>query len=468
MKKVLIANRGEIACRIVRACGKLGLASVAVYSEADSRALHVELADEAYPIGPPDARESYLRADKLLEVAQQSRADAIHPGYGFLSERASFAEAVQSSGLTWIGPSAKNIADMGDKERARTLATESGVPVVPGSGRLAGPDLSGVEDAAAAVGYPLLVKASAGGGGIGMRRVDDTSTLRATAVATQSMAAKAFGDGSIYLERYVALARHVEVQVFGFGDGRAVHFHERDCSTQRRFQKVIEEGPAPGLPDATRRKMADAALRICEKQRYEGAGTVEFIVDARTFEFYFLEMNTRIQVEHPVTEMNTGYDLVALQIDFARGALAALDQRAITSRGHAIECRIYAENPARHFMPSPGTLERFRLPIGSPEVRIDSGYREGDRITHFYDPLIAKVICHGNDRTRAIERTVEALMRTDIAGIATNVSFLRSTVSHPRFREGDVSTTFIDDCKRELITPDAAQSSMAPVKLPPL
>jgi acetyl/propionyl-CoA carboxylase alpha subunit len=456
MNKVLVANRGEIACRIIRACSKLGLASVAVYSEADSRALHVELADEAFAIGPPDARESYLRADKLLDAARQSGADAIHPGYGFLSERASFADAVKGSGLTWIGPSARNIADMGDKERARSLAAESRVPVVPGSGRLAGPDLPGLEDAAAAVGFPLLVKASAGGGGIGMRRVDDVSTLRATALATQSMAAKAFGDGSIYLERYVALARHVEVQVFGFGNGRAVHFHERDCSMQRRFQKVIEEGPAPGLPDATRRMMTDAALRICEKQCYEGAGTVEFIVDARTFEFYFLEMNTRIQVEHPVTEMNTGHDLVALQIDFARGSTGALDQHAIASRGHAIECRIYAENPARNFMPSPGLLERFRLPRASPDVRIDSGYREGDRITHFYDPLIAKLICHGNDRAQAIERTVAALTATEIAGIATNVSFLRATVGHPRFRDGDVSTAFIDNCRRELTTVDAA------------
>jgi 3-methylcrotonyl-CoA carboxylase alpha subunit len=455
MNKVLIANRGEIACRIARACRKLGLASVAVYSDADERALHVELADEAFPIGPPDARESYLRADKLLEVAQRSRADAIHPGYGFLSERATFADAVKRAGLTWIGPSARNIADMGDKEHARMLAAASGVPVVPGSGRLAGPDLPGLEAAASAVGYPLLVKASAGGGGIGMRRVDEASALRAIALATQSMAAKAFGDGAIYLERYVPLARHVEVQVFGFGDGRAVHFYERDCSTQRRFQKVIEEGPAPGLPEATRQKMAEAALRICEKQCYEGAGTVEFIVDARTFEFYFLEMNTRIQVEHPVTEMNTGHDLVGLQIDVARGAVAALEQGAITSRGHSIECRIYAENPARHFMPSPGTLERFRLPVACREVRIDSGYREGDRVTHFYDPLIAKLICHGKDRAHAIERSMEALSGTVIAGIATNVAFLRSILGHPTFRNGDVSTAFIDNCRRELVASGA-------------
>jgi acetyl/propionyl-CoA carboxylase alpha subunit len=454
--KVLIANRGEIACRIVRACRKLGLASVAVYSDADAGALHAELADEAHPIGPADARESYLRADKLLEVARRSGADAVHPGYGFLSERPSFAQAVIEAGLVWIGPSARNIDDMGDKERARVLATRCGVPVVPGSGRFATADLEGLEAAADSVGYPLLVKAAAGGGGIGMRRVDDAAALRATALATQSMAAKAFGDGTVYLERSIPIARHVEVQVFGFGDGRAVHFHERDCSTQRRFQKIIEESPAPGLPDTTRERMAEAALQLCAAQQYEGAGTVEFIVDAATFDFYFLEMNTRIQVEHPVTEMNTGRDLVAFQIDFARGAIEGLEQKAIASRGHAIECRIYAENPAKQFLPSPGVLERFVLPPQSGDVRIDSGYRAGDRVTHFYDPLIAKLVCHADDRGSAIERTLDSLSRLDIAGIATNVAFLRATIAHPAFRAGDVFTGFVDAHKAELIQRKAA------------
>ena len=454
--KVLVANRGEIACRIIRACRKLGLASVAVYSEADAGALHVELADEACAIGPSDARDSYLRADKLLDAARRSGADAVHPGYGFLSERPSFATAVTKAGLVWIGPSAKNIADMGDKERARVLATRCDVPIVPGSGRFDAPDLAGIEDAAAQVGYPLLVKASAGGGGIGMRRVDDVSALRATALATQSMAAKAFGDGTVYLERFIPVARHVEVQVFGFGDGRAVHFHERDCSTQRRFQKIIEESPAPGLPVAVRERMADAALRLCAAQRYEGAGTVEFIVDGTSFEFFFLEMNTRIQVEHPVTEMNTGRDLVALQIDFARGALAGLEQGAIATRGHAIECRIYAENPAKHFLPSPGMLERFTLPSQSAHVRIDAGYRAGDRVTHFYDPLIAKLVCHGDDRAEAIDRMLDALSRTEISGVTTNVAFLRATLSHSDFRAGDVSTGFVDAHRAELVERKAA------------
>ena len=456
MKKILIANRGEIACRVIRACRKLGLSSVAVFSEADASALHVQLADEAHPIGPSDARESYLRIDRLLEVARRSGAEAVHPGYGFLSERASFAAAVTQAGLVWIGPSARNIADMGDKERARMLARQCGVPVVPGSGRFADTDLVGIEAAAERLSFPLLVKASAGGGGIGMRRVDDVSSLRATALATQSMAAKAFGDGTIYLEHCIPVARHVEVQVFGFGDGRAVHFHERDCSTQRRFQKLIEESPAPGLPSAARERMAEAALRLCAAQRYEGVGTVEFIVDATSFEFYFLEMNTRIQVEHPVTEMSTGCDLVALQIDFARGAVDALEQKGIASRGHSIECRICAENPAKQFLPSPGTLERFRLPEASTVLRIDSGYREGDRVTHFYDSLIAKMVAHGEDRDEAIDRMVDALGRTEIAGLATNVSFLRATLLHPRFRSGDVSTSFVDRYKADLVPRKAA------------
>ena len=456
MDKVLIANRGEIACRVARACRELGLRSVAVYSEADAGALHVELADEAIPIGPADARASYLRADGLVDAARRSGADAIHPGYGFLSERASFAEAVTNAGLVWIGPSSRNIADMGDKARARALASECGVPVLPGSDAIAGPDLTGLEQAATTVGYPLLVKAAAGGGGIGMRRVDDATALRPAAVATHSMASKAFGDGTIYLERDVARARHVEVQIFGFGDRGAVHFHERDCSMQRRYQKVIEEAPAPRLPPETARRMAEAALRLCVAQRYEGAGTVEFIVDASTFEFYFLEMNTRIQVEHPVTEMNTGFDLVALQIDYARGVTRELDQRAIASTGHAIECRIYAENPAKRFMPSPGLLERLRLPAAVAGVRVDTGYREGDRITHFYDPLIAKLICHGRDRTAAIGRMLDALDETQIAGVATNVAFLRSTLMHPKFGEADVSTVFIDTHKDELVGRQAA------------
>jgi acetyl/propionyl-CoA carboxylase alpha subunit len=341
---------------------------------------------------------------------------------------------------------------MGDKQRARDIAQAAGVPVLPGSRRFAENDLDGLEGAAQAVGFPLLVKAAAGGGGIGMRRVDDAQKLREMAQATQSIAAKSFGDGTIYLERYVGKARHVEVQVFGFGDGEAIHLYERDCSTQRRFQKVIEESPAPGLPGAVREHMAQAAVMLCRHQRYKGAGTVEFIVDAETFDYYFLEMNTRIQVEHPVTEMITGVDLVAMQIDVARGTLTARNQHDVRAHGHAIECRIYAENPAKNFIPSPGTLSRFDLPQSS-DVRIDSGFRAGDQVTFFYDPMIAKVICHGQDRQSAIDRTLAALAEVHIEGLTTNVAFLRKVLDFPAFREGKVFTGFIDAHKAALLAP---------------
>jgi len=451
MGNVLIANRGEIACRIIRSCRRLGLRTTAVHSDADRGALHVVLADDAYPIGPAAARDSYLRADRVLEAARASGADAVHPGYGFLSENAGFAVAVVASGLRWVGPSPQSIRDMGDKERARTLARAAGVPVLPGSARFAAGDLDGLEAAAREVGFPLLVKATAGGGGIGMRRVDAVEKLREAAEATQSMAGKAFGDGTIYLERYIERARHVEMQVFGFGDGTAVHLFERDCSLQRRYQKVIEESPAPGLPADVRRRMGEAATELCRQERYAGAGTVEFVVDADTFAFYFLEMNTRIQVEHPVTEMNTGRDLVAMQLEQAYGNLSPLDQHDIASRGHAIECRLYAENPARNFMPSPGRLQRFALPEAGGDLRIDAGYREGDEVTHFYDPMLAKIIAHGPDRDSAIARMQAALGEVVVEGPATNVAFLQATLRHPEFRAGNAHTGFIDRFRRELV-----------------
>jgi acetyl/propionyl-CoA carboxylase alpha subunit len=322
--------------------------------------------------------------------------------------------------------------------------------VLPGSPRFAPGDLANLEAAAHQVGYPLLVKATAGGGGIGMRRVDGPERLREAAEATQSMASKAFGDGTIYLERYIERARHVEIQVFGFGDGEAVHLYERDCSIQRRYQKVIEESPAPGVPDAVRARMAEAATRLCREQRYQGAGTIEFVMDADTLEFFFLEMNTRIQVEHPVTEMNTGRDLVAKQIDFARGRLLRLPQAEVSAAGHAIECRIYAENPARNFMPSPGRLARFDLPAPAADLRIDSGFRAGDEVTFFYDPMIAKVICHAATRDAAIARMLDALEAIRIEGPATNVGFLRATLDHPEFRAGKVWTGFVDQHKAAL------------------
>ena len=444
MNRILVANRGEIACRVIDACRRLGIATVAVYSEADAGALHVALADEAVPIGPAPARQSYLVADRLVEAALASGAQGIHPGYGFLSENAAFARAVEAAGLTWIGPDPRSIEAMGDKERARDIACASGVPVLPGSARFDDGTLDDIEAAAAGVGYPVLVKASAGGGGIGMRRVDDESSLRMVAQATASMADKAFGDSGVYLERFVERARHVEIQVFGFGEGRAVHLHERDCSVQRRFQKVIEESPSPGLPASVRGAMARAAVALCRHVGYRGAGTVEFVLDAERMDWFFLEMNCRIQVEHPVTEMTTGTDLVAWQIELARGHLPPIEQSRIVASGHAIECRLCAENPARRFMPSPGRLARFRMPEPGCDVRVDTGVREGDEVTFHYDPMLAKIIVRGDDRATAIDRMREALGEVEVDGVATNAAFLAACLDHPEFRAGAVTTDFLD------------------------
>ena len=444
MEKVLIANRGEIARRVIRSCRQLGLATVAVYSEADAEAAHVADADEAHPIGKPRAQESYLVADRLIEVARASGARLVHPGYGFLSENAAFARAVSDAGLIWIGPAPASIELMGDKQRARDAAIAAGVPVVPGSPRFAAGEITGIEAAAAVVGYPLLVKAAAGGGGIGMRRVDAPAKLLELVAATQSMAEKAFGNGAVYLERFVAKARHVEIQVFGDGQGDAIHLYERDCSLQRRFQKVIEESPAPGLGDELTGRMAATAVALARATHYAGAGTVEFIVDVETRSFYFLEMNTRIQVEHPVTEMVTGRDLVGMQIELARGRLVLPRQDEIERRGVAIECRLYAENPARNFLPSPGRLSTFRLPAESADLRIDSGYREGDELTPYYDPLIAKLIVRATTRDAARARAREAVAAVEIAGIRSNRAFLLACLADPAFASGDVSTGFID------------------------
>jgi acetyl/propionyl-CoA carboxylase alpha subunit len=340
---------------------------------------------------------------------------------------------------------------MGDKQRARQIAEAAGVPVVPGSTRFEPGMLEGLEQAAAEVGYPLLVKAAGGGGGIGMRRVDGPDKLTDTVVATQSMAQKSFGNGAVFLERFVPKARHVEIQVFGFGDGRAIHLFERDCSLQRRFQKVIEEARAPGLPPRITDAMAAAAVRLCEATRYSGAGTVEFIVDAESFEFFFLEMNTRIQVEHPVTEMITGRDLVAMQIELARGSLAFIPQAEIKVHGHAIECRLYAEDPAKMFMPAPGLLATFRPPMDMAHLRIDSGYREGDVVTPFYDPMVAKVVAWGEDREDARRRAVEALRAFSIDGIRSNRHFLLACLGDENFVSGDVHTGFIDAHRTRLL-----------------
>lgn len=449
--KILVANRGEIALRVFRSCARLGISTVALYSEADRDAAHVQAADEAVAVGPSPARDSYLRIENVLAAARATGAQAIHPGYGFLSENAEFAERVLADGLVWIGPRPETIRSMGDKQHARQIAEDAGVPVVPGSRRFEPGDDAGLAAAAETVGYPLLVKAAGGGGGIGMRLVESPDKLAETVVATQSMAAKSFGNGAVFLERFVPKARHIEIQVFGFGDGRALHLYERDCSLQRRYQKVIEESPAPHLPESVRAAMTKAAVDLCRVTRYTGAGTVEFIVDARSFEFFFLEMNTRIQVEHPVTEMVTGVDLVAWQIEQARGRLEPMTQSAIATRGHAIECRLYAENPAKMFMPSPGPLTRFVLPGEAEHLRVDSGYREGDAVTPFYDPMLAKIVVWGPDRETARQAALDAMRQVAVEGIRTNRDFLMACLADPDFVAGDVYTGFIEAEKARLV-----------------
>ncbi|AEC21577.1 carbamoyl-phosphate synthase, putative [Pusillimonas sp. T7-7] len=444
-KKLLIANRGEIACRIISSSKKLGLQTVAVYSEADANAMHVELADEAVLVGAAPARESYLRTDVILDAARHSGADLIHPGYGFLSENANFAQAVMDAGLAWVGPAPASIVDMGDKERAREIARIAGVPILPGSRRFALGQTDDLLEAAQQVGYPLLVKAAAGGGGIGMRRVDEAAQLLSVVEATQSMAGKAFGDSSVYLERYVAAARHIEVQVFGFGDGQGVHLYDRDCSVQRRFQKIIEEAPAPDVPDGVRAELYRAALALVEQQRYSGAGTVEFIYDSERQQAYFLEMNTRIQVEHPTTEMVTGVDLVAWQICHALGELTPVRQDAIALSGHSVECRLYAERPEKNFLPSPGLIETLDWPVKQEGLRVDTGVRAGDRVTPYYDPMIAKLVAHGAGRSEAIARLRQALEGLTVAGLSTNAEFLHQVLSDADFAAGGVTTGYVGD-----------------------
>lgn len=451
LKKVLIANRGEIACRVIRACRTLGVASVAVYSDADADSPHVCLADERVHIGPSRSALSYLDSAKILDAARQTGADAVHPGYGFLAENSEFASAVIAQGLTWIGPRPESIREMGNKQNARELAIKAGVPVVPGTGRLDATNPEVLLTQAESVGFPLLVKAAAGGGGIGMRQVFEPSKLIAAAAATQSQAKAAFGSDEIFLERFIPCARHVEVQIFGF-DSTAVHMYERDCSLQRRFQKVVEEAPAPDMPLAVRKKMQKAAIDLAVSVGYQGAGTVEFIFDVNTKEFFFLEMNTRIQVEHPVTEMITGLDLVAMQLQYAGGVLKAMGQNEIQSSGHAIECRLYAENPQKNFMPSPGKLSVFDLSaIDSAQIRIETGYEQGGEITPFYDPMVAKIVAYGADRSQAIELMVRALECVRIEGIKTNLDFLIACMKHAAFRAGQVSTGFIEEHKDSLL-----------------
>lgn len=446
LPSILIANRGEIACRVIRTAKRLGMRTIAVYSDADSDALFVEMADEAYRIGPAAARESYLDADKILAVAKKSGAACIHPGYGFLSENADFAEACAVAGIVFVGPPASAIRAMGLKDAAKSLVESAGVPVVPGY-HGAEQDPAFLAQEAGRIGYPVLIKAVAGGGGKGMKKVERAEEFADALASAQREAGNAFGDKRVLVEKYVLSPRHVEIQVFGDGHGNVVHLFERDCSLQRRHQKVIEEAPAPGMSEEVRAAMGKAATDAARAVGYVGAGTVEFIADGReglrADRFYFMEMNTRLQVEHPVTEAITGLDLVELQLRVAAGESLGFRQSEVTANGHAVEARLYAEDPERGFLPSTGKL--WALQFGEGEgIRIDTGVEAGDSVTPHYDPMIAKVIAHGADRTEALDRLAQALGDTLVAGPRTNLAFLKALAEAPDFRAGRFDTGFID------------------------
>jgi len=449
---LLIANRGEIACRVIRTARRMGLRTIAVYSDADAHALHVKMADEAVHIGPAPVRESYLRADAILEAAKETQAEAIHPGYGFLSENAEFAEACAAAGIIFVGPPASAIRAMGLKDRAKALMAKAGVAVVPG---YLGDDQSAKHLASEAgkIGYPVLIKAVAGGGGKGMRRVDDAKDFAAALEGAQREGQSSFGDARVLIEKYITRPRHIEMQVFGDSHGNVVHLFERDCSLQRRHQKVIEEATAPGMPEAMRKAMGEAAVKAAKAVGYVGAGTIEFIADAsdglKADRFWFMEMNTRLQVEHPVTEAITGFDLVEWQLRVASGERLPKSQGEIRATGHAVEARLYAEDPQKGFLPSIGTLERLSIPEG--EVRVDTGVRQGDTISPFYDPMIAKVIAYADTREAAIEKLASALSESRIAGLSTNNAFLIRCLRSADFIKGDIDTGFISRHETELI-----------------
>ena len=468
-KRLLIANRGEIACRVIRTARQLGIRCIAVWSDADEDALHVEMADEAYRIGPAPARESYLDIGAILGAAERAGAGAVHPGYGFLSENADFAEACAARGIVFVGPPVGAIRAMGSKSEAKRLMSGAGVPLVPGyHGADQSPERLRRE--AEALGWPVLLKASAGGGGRGMRAVERAEDFDAALAGAKREAAAAFGDDAMLIERYVTQSRHVEVQVFADRHGNFVHLFERDCSAQRRHQKVIEEAPAPGVGGELRAAMCEAAIAAARAIGYEGAGTVEFLLD-RGGEFWFMEMNTRLQVEHPVTELVTGTDLVEWQLRVASGEPLPLTQDAIAIRGHAIEARLYAEDPARGFLPSTGRLDHLRLPEseapsgagtgtdhvspGANGVRVDTGVRAGDTVSMYYDPMIAKVVAWGPDRDAAADRLAAALAATEVVGLSANAEFLHALVTHARFRAADIHTRFIEERMEDLIPADA-------------
>jgi acetyl-CoA carboxylase biotin carboxylase subunit len=439
--KILIANRGEIAIRIIRACRELGIKTVAVYSSADQHAQHVQLADEAILLGDAAPKESYLNVDKLIRAALDSKADAIHPGYGFLSENASFALKVESANLTFIGPSADSIRAMGDKAESKILMKQSGVPTVPGFEGLTSDE--DFKKAAKEIGYPVLIKASAGGGGKGMRVVNAESELSEAIESARREALNSFGDENLLIEKYLADAHHVEFQVFGDKHGNLVHLFERECSVQRRHQKIIEETPSPLLTPEIRAKMGEATVAAAKAVNYYNAGTIEFIFDPILSSFYFLEMNTRLQVEHPITELVAGIDLVQWQIRIAAGEKFPFTQSDFHQHGHAIECRVYAEDPSNGFLPSTGKLLQFLEPRG-PGIRVDSGFKAGSDVTHFYDPLLAKLIVHAENRDAAIQRMQAALHEFIVHGVVTNIDFMQAVLKHEDFAQGKVSTRWVE------------------------
>ena len=461
-RKILIANRGEIACRVIKTARRLGVRTVAVYSDADAGAQHVAMADEAWRLGPAPVAESYLKAERIIEICRQSGAEAVHPGYGFLSENPDFVEALEAAGIAFIGPSASAIRAMGLKDAAKALMEKAGVPVVPGY-HGDNQDADFLQERADEIGYPVLIKARAGGGGKGMRRVDRREDFRAALEGAQREGAASFGDPRVLIEKYLTKPRHIEIQVFGDSQGNVVHLFERDCSLQRRHQKVIEEAPAPGMPEAMRAAMGAAAVKAAQAIGYCGAGTIEFIADVSESlsqdRFYFMEMNTRLQVEHPVTEYITGQDLVEWQLKVANGEPLPLTQDQLAIHGWAFEARLYAEDAERGFLPATGTLTHLRLP--EDVARVDSGVRQGDTITPWYDPMIAKIIVHGPDRKTALARLLTALEATEVAGSVTNAAFLAALCRHEGFAAGDVDTGLIGRDQEAL----TARSGTPPVVL---
>ena len=439
IRKILIANRGEIACRIIKACKEMKIGTVAVYSDVDSDSPHVLMADEAVEIGPANPSESYLNFDKIVNAAKDTNSDAIHPGYGFLSENGDFAKYVNDSGLIFIGPDPDTIKSMGDKAESKQMMMSAGVPTIPGSdGELTG----NIDAMAREIGYPLMVKAAAGGGGKGMRIVNQAEELDSAIEAAKNEARNSFGNDTLIIEKYLDNPRHIEVQILGDKKGNIIHLYERECSIQRRHQKIIEESPSPAITNKLRNKMGEAAVKAAEVANYHNAGTVEFLY--QDGEFYFLEMNTRLQVEHGVTEMVCGIDIVKWQIRIAEGETLDIKQKDVKQRGHSIECRIYAEDPSRNFLPTPGTIQKMILPEG-PGVRNDVGVSEGQEVTSSYDPLLAKLVVWDSDRASAIARMDQALSNFVILGLITNQPFLRDIMNNSSFSKASFSTNFIDD-----------------------